>query len=298
MIKAQIEEFTEYLREVKKTSENTLISYNRDLIRMADYMEGRGITDVTGITEDRLRDYVAGLKEEQFAASSITRHMTSLKTFFTYLLENGNLSENPAEKLKAPKVEKTEPRVLTQLEIDELFSLDFGDDPKGIRDLAILELMYATGLKTSEIISLKLDNIDMGLGCVRISGDGNGHEDRLIPYGKKAKDALHKYLLEARNELLPEGKECDRVFLNYSGSPLSRQGLWKVIKSYVSKAGIRADVTPFTLRHSFAKQLLDNGADAEAVQEIMGYADNSSISKYLGKKKKQPDPYEWARLRN
>lgn len=298
MISTQIEEFSEYLRAVKNTSENTLASYKRDLARMAGYMAQRGITKESDVTEDRLRDYVAGLKEEQFAASSINRHMTSLKTFFTYLLESGSIEENPAEKLKAPKVEKTEPRILTTMEIDELFSLDFGDDPKGIRDRAILELMFATGLKTSEIIDLKLDNIDMGLGCVRLSGERRHREDRLIPFGKKARTALQRYLLEARNELLSGNEECESVFLNYTGSPMSRQGLWKLIKSYVKKAGIKSDVTPFTLRHSFAKQLLDNGADTESVQEIMGYTDNSSITKYLGNKKAQPDPFEWARIRN
>ncbi len=297
MIDEQIEEFAEYLSNVKNTSQNTIISYKRDLLRMYEYMKERRVLDERDVTDDKIRDYVAGLYEEQFAASSITRHLTSLKTFFTYLLENGNIAENPAEKLKAPKVDRAKPRILSSSEIDLLFGISFGDDPKGIRDRAILELMFATGLKTSEIITLKMENFDLGLGCIRISQDKNSHE-RLVPYGKKAKEALNRYLVESRNELLSDKADTGIVFLNYSGEPMSRQGLWKMIKTYVKKAGIKSDVTPFTLRHSFAKQLLESGADSEAVQEIMGYSDNSSITKYLGRKKGQPDPYEWARLRN
>ncbi|WP_242856563.1 tyrosine-type recombinase/integrase [Butyrivibrio sp. AE2032] len=298
MMDEQILEFTQYLQSIKNTSENTVLSYKRDLMRMMAFMEERGIRDVRDITEDRLLDYAASLREEQFAPSSITRHNTSIKAFFRYMLENGNIEENPAEKLKSPKIEKTEPRVLSTVEIENLLSQRFTDDAKGKRDKAILELMYATGLKTSEMISLKLSNIDLSIGCIRLKGTAKNGKDRLIPYGKKAKEALSAYLLDARAQLLDGAEDDETVFLNCSGVPMSRQGLWKLIKTYVKKAGVKSDITPFTLRHSFAVHLVDNGADVSSVQELMGYSDSNTISRYIKKRDKVKDPYQWARVRN
>ncbi len=294
----QVSEFIDYLQSIKNTSENTVISYKRDLLRMIAFMKERGVTDVKDITQDRLLDYERGLKEEHFAPSSITRHNTSIKTFFRYMLENGNIDENPAENLKSPKIEKSEPRVLTTVEIENLLSQRFGIDAKGKRDKAILELMYATGLKTSEMIGLKLSNVDLSLGCIRLAAGGKNGKDRLIPYGKKAREALSDYLLDARGELLAEKDDDETVFLNCSGEAMSRQGLWKLIKTYVKKAGVKSDITPFTLRHSFAVHLVDNGADVSSVQELMGYSDSNTISRYIKKRDKVKDPFEWARVRN
>ncbi len=286
-----IDEFIDYLQNVKKTSANTLISYKRDLLRMKNYMDQRGISDPKDITEDKILDYCSSLKEEHFAPSSISRHNTSIKNFFRYLLEIGAIEDNPSENIKSPKVKAGEPRVLNAVEIENILSQSFGDDPKGKRDKAILELMYATGLKASEVVNLKLSNVDLGLSCLRL-------ENRLIPYGKKAKEALIAYLTDARKELSLENVDDDTVFLNCNGTPLSRQGLWKLIKVYVKKAGASSDITPFTLRHSFAMHLVDNGADASSVQELMGYSDSNTISRYMGKNVRSKDPYEWARIRN
>ena len=286
-----IDEFIDYLQNVKKTSANTLISYKRDLLRMKNYMDQRGISDPKDITEDKILDYCSSLKEEHFAPSSISRHNTSIKNFFRYLLEIGAIEDNPSENIKSPKVKAGEPRVLNAVEIENILSQNFGDDPKGKRDKAILELMYATGLKASEVVNLKLSNVDLGLSCLRL-------ENRLIPYGKKAKEALIAYLTDARKELSLENVDDDTVFLNCNGTPLSRQGLWKLIKVYVKKAGASSDITPFTLRHSFAMHLVDNGADASSVQELMGYSDSNTISRYMGKNVRSKDPYEWARIRN
>ncbi len=298
MMDQQIQEFVNYLEKIKNSSENTAMSYKRDLTRMVAFMEERGIRDVKDITEDRLLDYAMSLKEEQFAPSSITRHNTSIKAFFRYMLENGNIEENPAENLKSPKIEKSEPRVLSTVEIENLLSQRFSDDTKGKRDKAILELMYATGLKTSEMIGLKLSNVDLSIGCIRLEGTTRSGKDRLIPYGKKAKEALSSYLLDARAELLGDAEDDETVFLNCSGVPMSRQGLWKLIKTYVKKAGVKSDITPFTLRHSFAVHLVDNGADVSSVQELMGYSDSNTISRYIKKRDKVKDPYQWARVRN
>ena len=262
---------------------------------MAGYMGENGVYEAEDVTVDKLSAYGASLREEHFAPSSIIRHYTSIKAFFRYLVENGNINEDPSEVLKAPKVEKTPPRILSTVEIEDLLSQKFKDDAKGKRDKAILELLYATGLKASEVTGLKLGNIDLSISCLRLRNENN---TRLIPYGRKAKEALSDYLTDARNELLCGNEDDETVFLNCSGTPMSRQGLWKLIKTYVKKAGIRQDVTPFSLRHSFAVHLVENGADLDSVQEMMGFTDSNTISKYLSKKHKSKDPFEWARIRN
>ncbi|MCR5670104.1 MAG: tyrosine-type recombinase/integrase [Butyrivibrio sp.] len=296
MLEEQITDFTEYLKYVKKASGNTVSSYERDLQKLSVYLKRRGVFDASYVTEDKLSDYFASLYDEQFAASSISRHVTSVKGFFRYLLENGNIKENPSENIKSPRVSKNKPRVLSSVETQELLSGEFPDNEKGIRDRAILELMYATGIKSSEVISLRLSDIDMGISCLRLKKE-NEEGIRLIPYGKKAKDALSKYLLEARPKILGD-KEETIVFLNYTGTPLSRQGLWKIIKENVKRAGIKTDVTPFTFRHSFAVNLLESGADISAMQEMMGYSESNTLSGYAVKKPSSKDPYEWARIRN
>ena len=298
MIQDQIDEFIDYLKNVKKTSDNTVDSYKRDLMRLSAYLDERGIRDVSKVTEDCIFDYAAELVDENFAPATITRHNTSIKTFFRYLLENGNIEDNPAERLKSPKVQKSDVRVLTAAETQKLLSQDFGDSAKGKRDRAILELMYATGLKTSEIINLELSNVDLALSCLRLESGRKGSGERLVPYGKKAKEALNAYLLEGRSKLLGEAEDSEVLFLNCSGASLSRQGLWKLIKTYVKKAGINADVTPFSLRHSFAVHLVDNGADLPTLQELLGYSGSNNASRYIKKSKKNKDPFEWARIRN
>lgn len=290
-----IDEFVDYLKNVKKTSDNTLLSYKRDLLKMASFMNENGVFEASDITEDKLSAYGASLKEAHFAPTSITRHYTSIKAFFRYLVENGNIEENPAEVLKAPKLEKSAPRILSTVEIEELLSQDFKDGAKGRRDKAILELLYATGLKASEITNLKLSNVDLSISCLRM---GSKDSTRLIPYGRKAKEALSDYLTDARSELLSDNADNETVFLNCNGLPMSRQGLWKLIKTYVKKAGIKEDITPFTLRHSFAVHLVENGADLDSVQEMLGFSDSNTITKYISKKQKSKDPFEWARIRN
>ena len=294
----QINEFVEHLNNVKKTSKNTCLSYKRDLERMAAFMHDQGIDEVSLVTEDKIADYANSLKNEHFAPASVTRHYTSMKAFFRYMVENGNITDNPAEILKSPHVEKNPPRILSTVEIEGLLSQKFSNDAKGKRDRAILELLYATGLKASEMVNLKLSDVDLGLGCLRLPRSSSDPRVRLIPYGRKAKTALHDYLLDARKELLGNLEDEGYVFVNCNGTSISRQGLWKLIKTYVRKAGVDSDITLFTLRHSFAAHLVENGADISSVQELMGYADSNTISQYISKDEKVNDPYEWARIRN
>ncbi len=295
----QIEEFVDYLTGVKKTSTNTIISYRRDLERMAGYMKKRGITSVSDITGDRLMDYAASLREENFAPSSIIRHNTSMKAFFRYMVENGNISDDPAIVLKSPKAMASKPRILSETEVQALLSQKFPENAKGVRDKAILELLYATGLKAGELVSLELSNIDLSIGCLRLNKGKENKSERIIPFGKMAKDAMMHYLLDARTQLC-EGEDIEKektVFLNCDGNPMSRQGLWKLIKTYVKKAGVSSDITPYTLRHSFAAHLVDNGADISSIQDMLGFNDSNTLSRYIEKEDRSKDPYEWARLR-
>ena len=301
-MREQIEEFIIHLKKVKNAPDNTLFSYRRDLLKLSDYMEKRGITDAVNVTEDGLKAYTAALSEENYALTSIIRQYTSIRVFFRYLVDNGDITENPAENLKSPKAEKREPRILSAHEVENLLSQEFSDDELGIRDRAILEIMYGTGLRASEIVNLKLSNIDLSLGCLRMG------ENRLIPYGNKAKEALNGYLLEARGKLLEASDNTENfdadvnsseyVFFNYNGKPMSRQALWKLIKKYAVRAGIDSDITLNDLRHSFGVHLIESGAELSAVQNMMGYNGANTLTRYLGKAKKSQDPYEWARLRN
>ncbi len=304
-MREQIEEFITHLKNVKNAPENTLLSYKRDLYRLSDHMEKIGVTDVSSVTQDRLRTYAAGLSEENYAISSIIRQYTSIRVFFKFLVDNGDITENPAKSLKSPKAEKKEPRILSALEVENLLSQEFSEDPLGKRDRAILELMYATGLRASELVELKLSNIDLSLGCLRMG------EDRLIPYGNKAKEALNAYLLDARSKLLSADDKADGgeisdeyvrglqyVFFNYNGKPMSRQALWKLIKKYAVRAGIDEDITLNDLRHSFAMHLIESGADMALVQNMMGYTGTGTLSRIFGKANRAKDPYDWARLRN
>ncbi len=288
-----IDAFCLYLETVKKASANTISSYRRDLNRMASHMSNRGITSIADITDDRLHGYISSMQEEHCAGSSIIRSVSSIRAFFRYLLENGNIQDNPAENIRTPKAARSAPRIMTSYEIEALLSQTFPNDALGKRDKAILELMYATGLRTTELVELELENIDMSLNCIRIG------ENRVIPYGKKAKEALNEYLLFARDEILSDNSaSLEKVFVNYKGNPMSRQGLWKLIKTYVKRAGIDADITPYSLRHSFTMHLIESGADINAVQDMMGLSGLSSLSQYRKAKGKNKDPYEWARIRN
>ncbi len=297
-MREQIEDFIIHLKTVRNTSENTLLSYRRDLYKLSDYMAKRGITDAGSVTEDRLKTYTSELSEGSYAIASIKRQYTSIRVFFRYLVDNGNITENPAENLKSPKAEKRNPRILSPYEIENLLAQEFTADTLGKRDRAILELMYGTGLRASELVNLKLSNIDLSLGCLRMA------DNRLIPYGNKAKDALNAYLLDARTVLIKSGgdsasiSDLDFVFLNYNGKPMSRQALWKIIKKYAQRAGIENEITLNDLRHSFGVHLIESGADISSVQNMMGYTGTNTLTRYIGKTARSKDPYDWARLRN
>ena len=276
-MKCEIQEFIDYLHNTRGTSKNTEVSYERDLKKLEQYLTEEGIETGEQVTSTVLNSYVLYMERRNFAASSISRSIASIRAFFQFLCQKDGWKENPAEKLKAPKIEKKLPDILTVEEVDLLLGQPKGNTAKGIRDKAMLELLYATGIRVSELIGLKVNDINLKLGYLNCSSGGR---ERVIPFGTTAKQAVENYMAKSRAQLLGEGKS-DFLFLNCSGKSMSRQGFWKVLKGYAASAGIHQDITPHTLRHSFAAHLVQNGADLKSVQEMMGHSDISTTQIYM-----------------
>lgn len=273
-----IEEFIIYLHNTKKTSNNTELSYKRDLVKLQNYLTEQNIDidSVAGITEKDLTAYISMLMDSGFKAATVSRNIASIKAFFNYCLKQDLIESDPAKDLKAPKIEKRLPEILTMDEVVRLLEQPGSETPKEIRDKAMLELLYATGIRVSELINLKVDDVNIKM-CYIMCKDSN--KERVIPFGHKAKDALQKYMKSSRETMIND-KHSKVLFVNCSGTPMSRQGFWKLIKFYAKRAGISRDITPHTLRHSFAAHLVENGADLRAVQEMLGHSDISTTQIY------------------
>lgn len=268
--------FISYLHNVKKKSSNTELSYKRDLCKLQNYMEERGIHSFAEITSADLHAYVQYLNDNHFACATVSRNIASIKALYQYLLAEGIVEENVAEELKSPRIEKKLPEILTMEEVVCLLNQPSGDSVKEIRDKAMLELLYATGIRVTELITLSIHDLNLQMNFILCR---DGSKERLVPFGKEARTALVRYLEKARDQLLG-GVPQDVLFVNCSGQPMSRQGFWKLIKYYAKKAGIQADITPHTLRHSFAAHLVENGADLRSVQEMLGHSDISTTQIY------------------
>ncbi len=274
----EIDSFISYLHNVKKTSSNTELSYQRDLKKLRVYLEGKGIRNAGDITEEALQGYVRDMVSEGFKPATISRNIASIKAWFHYMAGNKMISKDISFALKAPKIEKKIPEIMTLTEVNSLLDQPKGDSPKEIRDKAMLELLYATGIRVSELIGLKLNDLNLQ-SCMITCRDT--HKERVVPFSATAKTAIVRYLNESRDKLIGEGK-AETLFVNCSGVEMSRQGFWKLIKYYTKKAGIEADITPHTLRHSFAAHLVENGADLKSVQEMLGHSDISTTQVYVG----------------
>lgn len=273
-----IQKFIRYLHKTKKASSNTEVSYERDLKKLQRYMEEeQHVTSWGDVTATNLNSYMLYLEREKFAASTISRNVASIHAFYQYLYKKGIVENDISDELKPPKIEKKVPDILTVQEVDLLLRQPQEDSAKGMRDKAMLELLYATGIRVSELIHLKEDDVNMKMSYIRCV---DRNKERIIPFGNTAKQAMELYLEKGRGELL-RGKECEDFFVNCSGNAMSRQGFWKVLKSYAKEAGIDVDITPQTLRHSFATHLVQNGADLKSVQEMLGHADISTTQIYL-----------------
>ena len=275
MIEA-IQEFVIYLRDVKKTSRNTEISYQRDLIQLEEYLRNQGIVEPDKVTKTSLNSYILYMEKSGKATTTISRELAAIKAFFHYQFKEGWIRRDPAELLKAPKVEKKAPVILSVEEVQSLLAQPEGKNAKEVRDKAMLELLYATGIRVSELINLQLSDINLSVGFLVCR---DGQRERTIPFGKKASKALSAYLEQARSQLL-KGQESDLLFTNCNGKAMTRQGFWKIIKYYGEKAGVQTDITPHSLRHSFAAHLLRSGADIQAVQAMLGHSDMATTQVY------------------
>ena len=268
-----IDQFVAYLHNIKETSTNTELSYRRDLKKVIAFLRARNLTNWVDVKEE---DYIASMGEQHFAAATISRNIASIKALFHFMAQEGIVKKDITDGLKAPKIEKKMPEILTMDEVIRLLEQPSGNSHKEIRDKAMLELLYATGIRVTELITLKVSDVNLPMSFI-ICRDA--HKERVIPFGKAAKEALVRYLTEAREQMI-EDKSSDILFCNFSGAPMSRQGFWKLIKFYAKKAGITADITPHTLRHSFAAHLVENGADLRSVQEMLGHSDISTTQIY------------------
>jgi len=277
-MKQEIQAFIDYIHNVKKSSHNTEASYKRDLIKMAEFFEGQGITDVRRINSTNVNSYVLYLEKNNMSSSTISRSIASMRAFFHFELSEGKIDREPTELVKTPKTRKKAPSVLTVDEVERFLKVINGKDEKSIRDKAMLELLYASGMRVSEIISLKLSDVNMQLGYIVCRSETTGRE-RVIPFGNTTKQCLNKYLKSERSKIVSD-QDTEWLFVNCFGRKLSRQGYWKVLKGYAEKANINKEVTPHTLRHSFAAHMVQNGADLKSVQEMMGHADISSTQIY------------------
>ena len=245
-------------------------------MQMITYLEEKEIREAAKVTKTSLHGYILHMEEQGKAATTISRMMAAMKAFFNYECMQACIRRNPAERLHAPKVEKKAPVILSVDQVSALLAQPSGQTPKEIRDKAMLALLYATGIRVSELIGIQMEDINMNIGFLVCR---DGERERTIPFGRSAKAALEEYLEHARNELL-RGKGSDYFFVNCTGGAMSRQGFWKIIKYYGEKAGIEEDITPHTLRHSFAAHLIARGADMRAVQTILGHSDMATTQMY------------------
>jgi integrase/recombinase XerD len=273
----QLERFQDYLALEAGNSGNTVASYLRDVTRLAEYATGKGCNKPEQLSASQLRDFIYFLKDLGLAATTIRRHISAIRTYFKFLVGEGIAARDPSERIESPKRWRTLPAVLSTAEIAKLLAAPNTDEPLAVRDRALLEFAYATGVRVSELIGIKLQDISFEDRVVRVFGKGS--KERLVPFGKTALGVIAMYAREIR-PTVDRGKGRGVLFLNARGTPLSRVGAWGIIKAAARRAGLSKRVTPHTLRHTFATHLLEGGADLRAVQEMLGHADLSTTQIY------------------
>ena len=275
-MKAYIKEFEVYLKEIKNSSSNTLESYIRDISQFSSFCEELKLRASSSIKQTHISQYIDNLSRMGKSQSTITRVLASLRCYFAFLIDQGICKESPVSGIKLTKSEKKLPEILTAKEVNLLLSQPDISDLKGCRDKAMLELLYATGIKVSELINVQIVDLNLQIGILHLN---NGKQERIIPIYPAAVKALTNYCNNARG-VVTMGTDASELFTNMNGQPLTRQGFWKIIKYYAQKAGIDKDITPHTIRHSFAAHLLENGAPLKDIQEILGHSDLSSTQVY------------------
>ena len=296
-----IADFTAYLRNEKKSPENTVLSYSRDLKGFCRFMQEAGVSDAAKVNRTNVMAYVYELEKQKKneqrilgeirllkeqnvdelqkqkkAGATVSRNIASIRSFYQFLQKKGMVTENPAADIELPKVEKKAPEILSLEKVELLLEQPRGEEDKEVRDKAMLELLYATGIRVTELISLKVSDLNLPLEYIHC---GSEAKSRIIPIGAQAKASLHKYMERVREHMISVPEE-EALFVNCNGRPMTRQGFWKIIKSYARRAGIEEDITPHILRHSFAAHLIENGADLRSVQEMLGHSDISTTQIY------------------
>ncbi len=276
-----IDKYFEFLVNTKGVSQNTLLSYKRDIKDFVAYAEDNGLNiETAGGTS--ILDYLMKLQKSGKSASTVSRNLASIRSFYRFMQNEGVVKADPTANLHSLKMKKKLPEVLTSEEVEDLLNQPDSRDAKGCRDKAMLELLYATGMRVTEMIDLKMSDVDMDIGYINCN---QGKKMRVIPVYSLAKKAVKSYIDTARNQLVKD-KPVENLFVNYNGGKMTRQGFWKIIKQYANLANIKKEITPHTLRHSFATHLLENGADLKSVQEMLGHSDISSTQIYTSVVKK------------
>jgi integrase/recombinase XerD len=278
-ISATISSFVTHVKVEKGLSANTVEAYQRDLVKFEAFAKKRKLT-LEGVSRDDLVDFLAGLYREKLESRTVARHLVTLRNFFRFAQIQDLIATDPTINLESPKIRRTLPGYLKLEDVERLLNQPDQKTATGVRDLAMLEVLYSTGLRVSELVGLKIGALDSKMGCVRTIGKGD--KERIVPVGKKALSMVEKYLHEARPELLKKAKlsQSHALFVNRRGASLSRVGVWKILSAYGRRAGLRVALTPHMLRHSFATHLLERGADLRSVQLMLGHADISTTQIY------------------
>ena len=287
--------FVTYLTEERKSAPNTARAYIRDMEHFELFLKQRGVYDFSQATNADVVAYLIELKTQERSKSTVNRKLASIRTYYGFLQKTQGLKENPAENIRSPKIAKKNMDFLEPSEIETLMGLP-DDSEKGMRDRAILELLYATGIRAGEIISMETADLNLRMGFVTCAGENI--RARIIPVGRMARNALEIYMEQARPRLIRNNEDENHLFVNFQGKPITRQGLWKILKEYGRRANLGISLTPQTIRNSFAVHMLQNGADIKSLQELMGHEDISATQVYLAfTKNRIKDVYDRAHPR-
>lgn len=292
-MESYIQAFCDYRKEKKQVSENTLLAYRSDLMRMVTYLRGNGVTSFDQVTETQLNSFVLSAERDGLKASSIVRLISSIHNFFDFLTKKGLLKEDPAERIKAPKAEQAEQEIISVNELETLLVAPDAETPKGLRDRAMLELLYATGIHLNTLLSLKLSQVHLRYKVLFVTvGDNN----RVLPLGQPACDALEAYLERGREALIKPNSDPDLLFYNKAGEEMTRQGFFKRITEYAKKAGLQT-ITPRILRNSMIHHLMSNGASYAGVHQLLGTKRLSAAMNFERQTQSIPDMYKKAHPR-
>ncbi|PZD93464.1 site-specific tyrosine recombinase XerD [Paenibacillus sambharensis] len=277
-MKEQLQPFVRYLSEERGLSRSTIESYERDLSMFFEYAAEDGLILPDHVRKHHIAKYLLHLKQSGRAVATLSRTVSSIRAFFKFLVLTQVLTSDPAVHMETPKQEKRLPSVISIADIGRLLDAPGPETAGGVRDKAMLELLYATGIRVSELIALDISDVNLDMGFVRCMGASG--KERIIPLGKVASSSMNEYIAAARSRFAKPGREESALFLNHLGTRMTRQGFWKIIKKYARESGIEQEITPHTLRHSFAAHLVENGADLRVVQEMLGHADISTTQIY------------------